>query len=393
MPRKLLFVVAEDWYFWSHRLPIARGALRNGYEVIVATRVGAHGQKILDEGFRLIPLRLSRESYSPLNEFPAIHQLRQIYRNEKPDIIHQVGLKPILYGSIAALGRTNLRVINAFGGLGYLGASSTLKAKCLRIAIWGAYGFLLKRHNSRVLLQNHEDERLVVTKLRVPPEKVVVIRGSGVDLDLFQPSQEPNGTPMVLLAARMLWNKGIEEFVGAARILRTKGVAARFVIVGDTDPGSPSAIPRQQLVDWQGSRAVVEWWGHQQDMPEVLRQASLVCLPSHGGEGVPKVLIEAAASGRAIVATDVPGCREIVRQDVNGILVPPRNSLALAAVIEELLKDPVRRLQMGKHGREIAAKEFSEETVVRQTLALYLEMSTSSRLQGEASHRSSQSEF
>ncbi len=385
MPPKLLFVVAEDWYFWSHRLPIARAALRNGYEVIVATRVLTYGQKIRHEGFQLIPLRLSRESYSPLSEFPAIRQLRQIYSSEHPDIVHQVGLKPILYGSIAALGHRNLQVINAFGGLGYLGASSSLKARYLRFAIWNAYRFLLNRPNHHVLLQNREDKQLMVAKLRVPVENIAIIRGSGVDLDLFWPAPEAAGAPIVLLAARMLWNKGIEEFVEAALILRTKGVTARFAMVGDTDLGSPSAIPRQQLLDWQGS-GVVEWWGHQEEMPRIFKQANLVCLPSHGGEGVPKVLLEAAASGRAIVAADVPGCREIVRPGINGMLVPPRNPVALAAAIEELLRDPERRLQMGGRGREIAANEFSEETVVHQTLALYRELLASHVLRLEPSH-------
>ena len=253
MRPKLLLVIAEDWYFWSHRLAIARAALRNGYEVIVATRVRNYAQRIRDEGFRLVPLRLIRESYSPFNELRAILQLRQIFSSEKPDIVHQVGLKPILYGSIAALGHRNLQVINTFGGLGYLGASSSLKARYLRLAIWGAYRFLLNRRNHYVLLQNQEDKQLLITKLKVSPEKIVIIRGSGVDLDLFRPAPEPNGIPIVLLAARMLWNKGIEEFVEAAQLLHTRGATARFVIVGDTDPGSPSAISRQQLADWQGS--------------------------------------------------------------------------------------------------------------------------------------------
>jgi glycosyltransferase involved in cell wall biosynthesis len=384
MRPKLLFVIAEDWYFWSHRLAIARAALRNGYEVIVATRARNYAQRIRDEGFRLVPLRLIRESYSPFIEFAAIRQLRQIYSSEHPDIVHQVGLKPILYGSIAALGHRNLQVINAFGGLGYLGASSSLKARYLRLAIWGAYRFLLNRRNHHALVQNQEDKQLLITKLKVSPEKIVIIRGSGVDLDVFRPAPEHNGIPIVLLAARMLWNKGIEEFVGAAQLLRTRGVAARFVIVGDTDRGSPAAIPRQQLVDWQGSGAV-EWWGHQKEMPQIFQQANLVCLPSHG-EGVPKVLLEAAASGRAIVATDVPGCREIVRPGINGMLIPPRDPFALAAAIEELLRDPERRLQMGGRGREIAANEFSEETVVHQTLALYRELLVLHTLRLEPSH-------
>jgi len=243
----------------------------------------------------------------------------------------------------------------------------------------------LNRRNHHVLVQNQEDKQLLITKLKVSPEKIVIIRGSGVDLDVFRPAPEHNGIPIVLLAARMLWNKGIEEFVEAAQLLHTRGATARFVIVGDTDPGSPSAISRQQLADWQGS-GTVEWWGHQKEMPQIFQQANLVCLPSHGGEGVPKVLLEAAASGRAIVAADVPGCREIVRPGINGMLVPAKNPVALAAAIEELLRDPERRLQMGGRGREIAANEFSEETVVHQTLALYRELLMPRALQLEPSH-------
>ena len=373
MSLKLLFLVTEDWYFWSHRLPIARAALRNGYEVVVATRVGACGQKIRDEGFRLIPLQLGRESYAPWNEFHAIRELLSIYRREQPDIVHHVALKPILYGSIAALRRKDIRVINALAGLGYLVASSSVRARLLSRVVWGAFRFLLGRANSRVLLQNEEDRQFAVTKLRVPEGKTTVIRGSGVDMELFQPMPEPAGVPVVLLSSRMLWNKGITEFVEAARRLRHQGLEARFVLAGDTDASSPSGIPRRQLEDWQASGAV-EWWGHRNDMIATLKQASLVCLPSHGGEGVPKALIEAAASGRAIVTTDVPGCRDIVRQGINGILVAPKDPVGLAHAIEELLKDPARRQEMGRRGREIAVSEFSEETVVEQTLALYREV-------------------
>jgi glycosyltransferase involved in cell wall biosynthesis len=376
MRPKILFLITEDRFLWSHRLPIARAALQDGFEVIVATRVLGDAQKIRDEGFRLFPLKFIRESYSPLNEFPAIRQIRRIYRSEKPDIVHHVALKPVLYGSIAALDRKEMWVINALTGLGYLGASSSLKAAFLRPLIWGAFRYFMNLPNQRVLLQNQEDKQLLVARLKVPSEKISIIRGSGVDLKLFQPSPEPGGTPLVLLASRMLWNKGIQEFVDAAKSLRNRGVTARFVLAGDTDLGSPAGIPRQQLLEWQDSGAV-EWVGLQGDMPLLFKQANLVCLPSHR-EGMPKVLLEAAASGRAIVATDVPGCREIVRQGINGLLVPPKSATALAEAIEKLLKDPAMRSQMAARGREIAVNEFSEETVVHQTLALYRELLSSS---------------
>lgn len=373
MRPRLLLLITEDRFLWSHRLPIARAALKNGYEVIIATRVNGDAQRIRDEGFRLIPLHLARESYSLLNEFHAIRQLREVYRAEHPDIVHHIALKPVLYGSIAALGRNGMPVVNALTGLGYLATSSSLRARSLRLPIWNLLRFLLNQPNHRVLLQNQEDKQLLVAKLKVSPEKISIIRGSGVNPSLFHPTPEPAGTLIVLLASRMLWIKGIREFVEAANLLKRKGVTARFVLAGDTDPNSPSAIPRQQLLNWQIS-GTVEWWGHQQEMSEIFKQANLVCLPSQGGEGVPKVLIEAAASGRAIVTTDVPGCRDIVRHGINGILVPPRNTAALAEAIAVMLKNPAMRLQMANRGREIAVSEFSEDVVISQTLALYREL-------------------
>jgi len=370
---KILFVVAEDWYFWSHRRPIAAAALQNGYDVFVATRVGDCGEKIIEAGFRLIPLRLNRSSYSLFHELRTISELRRIYRREKPDIVHHIALKPILYGSMAALGNRRTQVINAFAGLGYLVSSPSFKARALKQMLWKAFRFLLNRPNSFLLLQNPEDRDLLVAEVGVRPEKTAIIRGSGVDVNDFQATAEAAGVPIVLLSSRMLWIKGISDFVEAAKLLSAKGVHARFVLAGDTDPGSPGAIPREKLQEWQNA-GPVEWWGHQQSMPRTLQQATLVCLPSHGGEGVPKALIEAAASERAIVTTDVPGCRDIVRHGTNGLLVPPRNPAALADAIAQLLKDAPLRAQMGRRGREIAVNEFSEEKVIQQTLALYCQL-------------------
>jgi glycosyltransferase involved in cell wall biosynthesis len=367
---KILFVVAEDWYFWSHRRPIAAAALQNGYDVYVATRVGDCGEKIIGAGFRLIPLRLNRSSYSLFHELRTVGQLRSIYRQVKPDIVHHIALKPVLYGSMAALGERRTQVINAFAGLGYLVSSMSFKARALKQVLWKIFRFLLNRPNSFLLLQNREDRDLLVADIGVLPEKTTIIRGSGVDIHEFQATAELPGVPIVLLSSRMLWIKGISDFVDAAKLLRARGVNARFVLAGDTDLGSPGAIPREKLQEWQNAGSV-EWWGHQQSMPQMLQQATLVCLPSHGGEGVPKALIEAAASERAIVATDVPGCRDIVRHGINGLLVATKNPAALADAIATLLNDASLRAEMGRRGRKIAVNEFSEEKVIQQTLALY----------------------
>jgi glycosyltransferase involved in cell wall biosynthesis len=370
---KLLLVFADDRFFWSHRLPLARAALRCGYEVTIATGVYNHAQQIQDEGFRLIALELIRKNRSLWKEWKSIRQLRRIYRTEQPDIVHHVAIKPVLFGSLASLGLPEVRTINALTGLGYLVASPSRKAAFLRLMIWRAFRFLLNRPNKRVLVENQDDKHLLVTNLKISPGNITVTRGSGVDIDLFQPAPEPAGPPVATLASRMLWIKGVEEFVEAAKLLRAKGVAARFVLAGDTDLNNPTCVPRRQLLDWQNS-GIVEWWGHQQDMPNLFKHANLVCLPSHGGEGVPKVLMEAAACGRAIVTTDVPGCREIVRQGVNGFIVPPKNVPLLASAMEHLLNDSAIRRQMAARSREIAVDEFSEGAVVRQTLALYSEL-------------------
>jgi glycosyltransferase involved in cell wall biosynthesis len=367
---KILFVVPDDWYFWSHRRPIASAALQNGYNVFVAARVDAFGDKIIEAGFRLIPLCLDRSSYSLFHELRTISELRNIYRREKPDIVHHIALKPILYGSMAALGNSRMQVINAFAGLGYLVSSPSFKAQALKRVLWKMFRFLLNRPNSFLLLQNREDRDLLVAEIGVPQERTTIIRGSGVDVNEFQAKAESPGIPIVLLSSRMLWIKGVSDFVEAAKLLREKGMNARFVLAGDTDPGSPGAIPREKLQEWQNA-GPVEWWGHQQSMSRMLQESAVVCLPSHGGEGVPKALIEAAASERAIVATDVPGCRDIVRHGTNGLLVPPKNPAALADAIALLLNDAPLRAAMGRRGREIAVNEFSEEQVIEQTLALY----------------------
>ena len=364
---KLLFVINDDWYFLSHRLPPALAALREGFDVAVATRVGTQGQQILDHGFRLISLEhLKRETRS-FNELRAIRELRAIYRHENPDIVHHVALKPILYGNIAALGLP-LKIVNAFAGLGYLESSKSLKAMILRTVIWNTMRFLLNRPNSFTILQNFEDRDFAVNKLGLSVDNTEVIMGSGVDLEFFKPSLQPSGAPIVMLPSRLLWNKGVAEFVAAAELLTSTGVHARFVLVGDTDEGSPSAIPRSQLAEWNDAGSI-EWWGKMSNMQEVLPQASIICLPSYR-EGIPKVLIEAAACCRPVVTTDVPGCRDVVQHYVNGMLVPPKNADVLALTIRVLLENSDLRARMGDAGRKIAA-HFSQDVVIEKTLARY----------------------
>ena len=369
MPGKILFFVTEDWFFCSHFLDRAIAAKNAGYEVCVVTRVQRHGDQIESRDLKLIPLELRRRAINPWREFRLIRQLVQICRVELPDIVHHVALKPIVYGTIAARAARVKAIVNAPVGMGYVFSSREWKARLVRPLVILSYRRLMNPGRSIVIVENPDDQRMLVGLGVADREHTRLIRGAGVNLDVFTAKEEPQGIPIVVLAARMLWDKGVGEFVRAAGRLRSAGIAARFVLVGNTDLGNPAAIPKSQLKAWQTS-GDVEWWGHRDDMPDVFAQAHIVCLPSYR-EGLPKVLIEAAACGRAIVATDVPGCREIVRDGENGYLVPARNAVALAAALKKLILDNSLRRRMGRQGRKIAEDEFSVEKVNHETLSVY----------------------
>lgn len=373
MAPKLLFLVTEDWYFCSHRLPPARAAKAAGYEIVIATRVNRHGGVIVEEGFKLLPIRLRRKSWNPFRELAAIVDIVRLYRSERPDVVHHVAFKPTLYGSIAARLTGVPAVVNALAGLGFVFSSTGLRAIVMRKCITTACRIVLDTEKSLLIVQNPEDAAHVGRKM-VAPHRVRLIRGSGVDIRRFSPTREPAGRPIVMLASRMLWDKGVAEFVEAAQRLRGGNGDARFVLVGDSDLENPKAIPVAQLQAWRDGE-IIEWWGHCDDMPAALAQSSIVCLPTAYGEGVPKVLLEAAASGRCIIATDAPGCREIVRHGENGLLVPLRDAAALAKAIETLLQNPQLRGEMGRRGRALVEVEFSQELVAEQTLAVYRELS------------------
>lgn len=364
---RIVYVVTEDWYFWSHRLDVARAARDAGFDVTIATRVTDHGERIRREGFTLVPLALVRRSRNPVQEWATAAQLVRLYRNVRPDVVHHVAMKPILYGSVAAWIVGVPVVINAFAGLGY-----TFTEERIRLFRWSikvCLKAMVKLSRSLVLVQNHDDQEQLVNEGIVSAGRTKVIAGSGIDLGVFSVQAPPAGMPIVVLPARMLWDKGVGEFVEAARHLRKQGVKARFALVGRRDDHNPAAIQQSVLAAWV-EEGFVEWWGHRDDMPAVYQAASLVVLPSYR-EGLPKVLLEAAASGRAIVTTDVPGCRDVVRHNENGLLVPSKSWKALADAIERLIEDRHRRERMGARGRELAEKEWAVPTIIEKTLALY----------------------
>jgi len=365
-PKRLLFFVTEDWYFHSHRLPLAIAAARRGYDVAVVTRVRAHGDQIRAAGIRLIPLEAERSSLNPLHDLALLARLVAIYRRERPDVVHHVAMKPVLYGSMAARVVGVPRVVNALAGMGWVFTASSPTARVLSPAVRAALARALRR--GIVIVQNPDDEALV-GRLGVNGDAIARIAGSGVDLDTFVRTAEPAGPPVVLFPARLLRDKGVGEFVEAARRLRAEGAAARFLLAGDPDPVNPSAISQDVLSSWI-AEGVVEHLGWVTDMARLFQECHVVCLPSYR-EGLPKSLIEASAAGRPIVTTDVPGCREVVINEHTGLLVPARDAHALAESVRRLILDPALRARMGLAARERAERYFGLSDVIDQTLAVY----------------------
>lgn len=367
LPR-LLFVVTEDWYFVSHRLPLAVAAQAAGFAVAVATRVNAHGEQIEAAGIRLVPFELSRRSGNPLIE---IFRLIRLYRREQPSIVHHVALKPVLYGTLAARLARVPHIVNAVAGLGWLFSSDGRLAKLVRPWVRSALVRLLAAPRVHSIVQNPDDQALLA-HAGVPQAQLHLIRGAGVDTQVFAPEEALLSPITVMLVARMLWDKGVGEFIDAAQQLHAQGLTARFVLVGEPDLANLASIPLARLHAWHGQHGI-EWWGQRDDMPAVWQQAHIACLPSYR-EGLPKSLLEAAACGLPIVTTDAPGCREVVADADNGLLVPVRNTKALVVALAKLIRDPELRRRMGQRSRARAVAEFSQEQVIAKTLQIYQEM-------------------
>ena len=371
VPPRLLFLITEDWTFWEIRRDLARSARDAGYEVVIATRVADHAERIRNEGFRLIPIGLRRRSRNPFRELMALIELVQLYRRERPQIVQQVAMKPILYGSLAAWMTHVPVVLNVFTGLGYAFTDGPRRTSLLMSVLRFGLKLAVRISRSILVFLNVEDRDLMIKEGIVDPRKVRLIAGEGIDTQQFVPLDPPDALPIVMLAGRMLWDKGVREFVEAARLLQKRGVSARFVLVGRRDGENPTAIDEAQLTRWSQEDRV-EWWGHREDMPDVLGSATLVVLPSYR-EGLSRVLLEAAACGKALIATDVPGCREVVQHQKTGLLVPVRDPVALADAIAGLLTNHELRAAMGASGREFVMHEHSKEKIGRHFLDLYQE--------------------
>lgn len=377
--KKLLIVVNVGWFFISHRLPLAVAAKRVGYEVHVAAGLEAEldsgtVELIRSQGLAFHQLPLSRRGSSPVKLFREIYGFIRLYRRVSPDIVHLVALKPILLGGICARLARLQYVVLAIPGRGSVFSARGAWSSIRRWIVLKMYRLAYSRRRNRVIVQNVEDRKYFVDRRIFEEADVRLIRGSGVNLAEFCTRPEPIGPPIVIFASRMLREKGVQEFVEAAIILMQCGVTAKFILVGEPDHGNPGSHTVEELRSWVESGAV-EWWGFRSDMQMVFAQCHLVCLPTYYGEGVPKVLVEAAACGRAIVTTDTPGCRDIVKDGHNGLLVPPKNVSALANALGKLIEDREMRQRMGESGRQRVEREFSLDSVIEQTLDIYGEFS------------------
>jgi len=364
---RLLYVVTEDWAFLSHRLPMARAAREGGFEVHVATRVSNGAAAIEAERFVLHPIPFARGSLSAVATLSTVAALRRVHRKVKPVLTHHVALQACVLGMLASLGRP-CACVNAFIGLGYSFTSGTGKARAVRTIVGSLLRFLVNRKNSIALVQNNDDMSALMS-LGIAKDRIALIPGSGVDVNRFTPLAEPVGAPTFGFVGRLLDDKGIRTLVAAHRLLRRRIPDANLLIAGAPDPANPASVTETEARSWNDEVGIT-WLGHVTEIAAFWAKAHVAVLPSRR-EGFPLSLMEAAACGRALIASDVPGCRELVLHDQNGLLFPVDDVMALADAMTRLAADPQLRARCAMAARKRAVNEFSASMIGRQTVALY----------------------
>ena len=368
----ILYVVTEDWFFLQHRLPMAQAAAGAGYDVHLATRVNKDRQAVERLGIKLHALDWRRGSLNPLDILAIVGELRGLYRRLKPGIIHHIALQPVVIGSLASIAM-NVVQVNSFVGLGATFTSPQPKIRAVRAVLKLLLPRLANRSRTLATVENTDDKALL-SALGVESDRIVVLPGSGVDVHRLVPLSEPEGPVTAAFVGRLLGNKGLRTLVAAHDLLANRGMAIPLLIAGEPDPANPTAISKKEIESWK-ARAGITVLGHVSEIATVWKSAHIAVLPSRGGEGLPVSLLEAAACGRPLVASDVPGCREIARPGLNGLLVPPDNPSALAEAITRLAGDRELRRRYGEAGRRIVETEYASDIVGREVVALYQRLS------------------
>lgn len=366
--KKLLYIVNEDWFFVSHRLPIARAARTLGYDVHVAANASGASKAIEAAGLTFHPLALSRSGRSPLQEFLALVALFRLMRQIHPDVVHLVTIKPVIYGGIAAR-LQGLPAVAAVTGLGHAFTGGGFLKRGFQAFLLAMYRFALGGKGCHVIVQNESDERTLRSLVRTPANRLSLVPGSGVDLAQYPVLPEPEGPPVVVMAARLLRDKGVLDYLAAASLVKQHHPEATFLLAGDPDPGNPSSLSQGDLEAIR-AEGTVDVCGYQTDIPALFARSHLVVLPSYR-EGLPKVLIEAAACGRAVITTDAPGCRDAVLPDESGLVIPIEDPVALAEAIMRLIEDPALRRRLGATGRILAEGRFDIGQVIQTHLSIY----------------------
>lgn len=371
---KVLFFANTDWYLYNFRLPLAKFLRQQGFDVVMLSPVGSYGPALESEGFRWIGLDMNRRSLNPARELALIKRISSVYAAEKPDIVHHFTIKCVVYGSLIARWNGIRNRVNAVTGMGYVFSDDGYKARLLRPVVRNLIKAALGGEGSRLILQNKDDLAAFAAADLASQDGTHVIMGSGVDTTRFSPLSAPGDRKVmrVLLASRILWDKGIREYIEAATLIKAQKLPVELLLAGSPDPGNPGSVPPAQLAKWQESGAV-HYLGHVTDMPRLLATIDVAVLPSYR-EGVPRSLLEAASCGLPIITTDAPGCREVVTHGVNGLLIPPRDSLALATAIRAMYERPSERSRMGRAGRDAVLKDFDERLVFAKTFAVYQDL-------------------
>jgi len=366
---KFALVSNTDWYLYNFRLSLAKTIKDNGDEVLLISPGGAYAGKIMEQGFQWIEWQVGRQSTAPWLEMQAIRNLTKIYKHLRPDLVHHHTIKPVLYGGISARRAKLPSVVASITGRGYTFSGEGIRPKIIEKIVRPFYSRVLQSDNTQIVFENESDQDYFIEAGFVSSKQSHLIEGVGVDPEIFSYIPEPQEPVVVLLASRMLWDKGVGVLVEAARLLQKNNLEFRLELVGDPDPGNPTSIPSGQLHDWEDEN-LLEWLGWQSDMQRVFARCHIVVLPSFH-EGVPTGLLEAAACGRPIIASDIPGCRTVVVDGITGLLVPPRQAEPLAAALERLILDANLRGKMGKAGREHVLKNFTQQQINQKTLQVY----------------------